>query len=134
MRVELGDHVRLGPGKIKLLELIGTYGSIAAAGRSMNMSYRRAWLLVDELNQIFRKPLVATHHGGSGGGKAELTAFGREVVRRYRAMEGAAVRTAARHLLALARALAAAPSRATDAVASRERSQRSVVKRRAHPR
>jgi molybdate transport system regulatory protein len=108
LRVELGSHARLGPGKIKLMELIERCGSIAAAGRAMNMSYRRAWLLVDELNQVFRRPLVATHHGGAGGGKAELTVFGREIVRRYRAMENAAERTAARHLRALARALTTA--------------------------
>jgi len=53
----------IGPGKIRLLELIDAYGSIAAAGRHMNMSYRRAWLLVDDLNRLFRAPLVASQTG-----------------------------------------------------------------------
>lgn len=109
LRVELGKYGRLGPGKVRLLELIQEHGSIAAAGRAMGMSYRRAWLLVDGLNQTFRQPLVATQHGGAGGGRAELTAFGHGIVRRYREMEDVAERTAARHLRALTRALAAAP-------------------------
>lgn len=123
LRVDLGAHGRLGPGKIKLMELIDRYGSIAAAGRAMNMSYRRAWLLVDGLNQIFRQPLVATHHGGTGGGKAELTGLGREIVRRYRAMEEAAARSSARHLYALSRSLSGAPPTAVAAdMADDERS------------
>lgn len=109
LRVELGAYGRLGPGKIALLELIDAHGSMAAAGRAMRMSYRRAWLLVDALNQMFCKPLVATQHGGTGGGKAELTPFGREIVRRYRAIEEAAERTAAPHLRALTRSLAESP-------------------------
>jgi molybdate transport system regulatory protein len=90
IRVNLGEHGSLGPGKIALLEHISRYGSITSAGKEMGMSYRRAWLLVDEINHIFREPLVETQMGGSGGGGARLTKLGRDVVGRYRAIEGAA--------------------------------------------
>jgi molybdate transport system regulatory protein len=81
-----GDHA-LGPGKIRLLELIGETGSISAAGRAMKMSYRRAWMLVDELNHMFREALVEARPGGARGGGAHLTPIGTDVVRRYRAIE-----------------------------------------------
>jgi len=81
-----GDHA-LGPGKIRLLELIGETGSISAAGRAMKMSYRRAWMLVDELNHMFREVLVEARPGGARGGGAHLTPTGTDVVRRYRAIE-----------------------------------------------
>jgi len=81
-----GDHA-LGPGKIRLLELIGETGSISAAGRAMKMSYRRAWMLVDELNHMFREVLVEARPGGARGGGARLTPTGTDVVRRYRAIE-----------------------------------------------
>ena len=73
------------------------------------MSYRRAWLLVDEINHIFRGPLVETQMGGSGGGGARLTKLGRDVVGRYRAIEGAAATAAAADLRALKAALASRP-------------------------
>ena len=82
---ELGR--RLGAGKIALLESIETTGSISAAGRAHQMSYRRAWLLVDELNQLFSTPLVAAHHGGAKGGGAALTDQGRRIVALYRDAE-----------------------------------------------
>jgi molybdate transport system regulatory protein len=81
-----GEHA-LGPGKVRLLELIGETGSISAAGRAMKMSYRRAWMLIDELNRMFREPLVEARPGGAHGGGAHLTASGRDVVRRYREIE-----------------------------------------------
>ncbi|MCC7275737.1 MAG: LysR family transcriptional regulator [Alphaproteobacteria bacterium] len=109
LRIDLGEHGALGPGKVRLLELIDGHGSISAAGRAMGMSYRRAWLLVDSLNQTFRDPVVSTQHGGSGGGGAALTAAGRGLVRRYRAMESAAETAAAEHLAALAGALSERP-------------------------
>lgn len=80
-------EVRLGPGKIQLLELIDTHGSISEAARAMNMSYRRAWLLVAELNQSFRQPVTSARTGGKGGGHAALTGFGRELVGLYRKIE-----------------------------------------------
>ena len=82
---ELGR--RLGAGKIALLELIEKTGSISAAGRAHQMSYRRAWLLVDELNQLFAEPVVSAHHGGVKGGGASLTDQGRQVVALYRDAE-----------------------------------------------
>jgi molybdate transport system regulatory protein len=90
IRLDFGAFGYLGPGKIALMELISRHGSISAAGKELGMSYRRAWLLVDEINHIFREALVVTQMGGSGGGGARLTELGREVVARYRAIENAA--------------------------------------------
>ena len=92
LRLDLPAGVRLGPGKIRLLEEIAARGSISAAGRAMKMSYRRAWLLADDLNASFREPLIATRLGGAGGGKASLTPLGRSVIRAYRRIEQEAER------------------------------------------
>jgi molybdate transport system regulatory protein len=92
-----------------LLEAVRDYGSISAAGRSMGMSYRRAWLLIDELNHIFEEPVIDAKHGGSGGGGAELTSFGHRVVERYRAIEAKAHAAAAADLDALAAATLKSP-------------------------
>ena len=109
IRVDFGAHGYLGPGKITLMELISKHGSISAAGKEMGMSYRRAWLLVDEINHIFRAPLVETQMGGSGGGGARLTRLGRDVVGRYRAIEGAATTAVASDLRALKTSLPLRP-------------------------
>jgi molybdate transport system regulatory protein len=109
IRVDFGACGYLGPGKIALMELIVRHGSISAAGKEMGMSYRRAWLLVDEINRIFREPLIATQMGGSGGGGARLTRLGRDVVARYRAIEGAAAGATEADLRALAAVLAERP-------------------------
>jgi molybdate transport system regulatory protein len=109
IRVDFGEHGALGPGKVRLMELISQHGSIAAAGKAMGMSYRRAWLLVDAINQAFREPLIAKQTGGSGGGGARLTKLGRDVVGRYRAIEGAAATASAADLRALRAALATKP-------------------------
>jgi molybdate transport system regulatory protein len=109
LRVDFGERGAVGPGKVRLLELVDEHGSIAAAGRAMGMSYRRAWLLIDSLNQSFRKPLVTTQLGGSGGGGAVLTVFGRQIVKHYRAMEAEATAATARHLRALQKALSNRP-------------------------
>ena len=101
IRVDFGPFGYLGPGKINLMEFISKHGSISAAGKEMGMSYRRAWLLVDEINGIFREPLVEKQMGGSGGGGARLTRLGRDVVSRYRAIEGAAATASAADLRAL---------------------------------
>ncbi len=95
---------RLGPGKVRLLELIGEHGSISAAGRVMGMSYRRAWQLIDELNRIFGTGVVATQQGGTRGGGAQLTQTGRDVVRAYRAIEAKTRIAAAAQIEALMRA------------------------------
>lgn len=110
IRVDFGAHGFLGPGKITLMELISKHGSISAAGKEMGMSYRRAWLLVDEINRIFREPLVEKQMGGSGGGGARLTRLGRDVVGRYRAIEGAAATASAADLRALRASLPSRPA------------------------
>ena len=107
IRVDLGEDVALGPGKIRLMELIAEHGSISAAGRAMGMSYRRAWLLVDSLNKAFREPLVASQTGGRKGGGAGLTRLGRSVVDHYRSIEAETTASARASLRALAEAVAA---------------------------
>lgn len=104
LRLDVGGRATLGPGKVRLLELIGQHGSISAAGRAMGMSYRRAWTLVESLNASFHAPLVAARPGGPGGGGAELLPLGAEVAGLYRTLERAAVegdRTALDRLRAL---------------------------------
>jgi len=87
VRILLGSVIAMGPGKADLLDAIEAEGSISAAARRMGMSYRRAWLLVDTMNQSFREPLVETAAGGKGGGGAQVTDFGRDMLTRYRDME-----------------------------------------------
>ncbi|MCZ7454050.1 winged helix-turn-helix domain-containing protein [Rhizobium rhizogenes] len=87
LRIDFPPGERLGHGKIELMELIVETGSISAAGRAMDMSYRRAWLLVDALNHMFRQPVIESQRGGKQGGGAALTAFGTELLARYRGME-----------------------------------------------
>ena len=86
LRLLFGDRLVFGPGKGELLARIAETGSIAAAGRAMGMSYKRAWALVEEMNAVFRSPLVLSARGGAGGGGATLTDDGREVLAAYRAM------------------------------------------------
>ncbi len=106
LRVDFDNAGQLGPGKVRLMELIAETGSISAAGRAMDMSYRRAWLLVDSLNRCFKQPLVLTQLGGSGGGGALLSEFGQQVVASYRAMERDATAAVAAQLTLLEQALA----------------------------
>ena len=103
---ELGR--RLGAGKVALLESIEKTGSISAAGRVHQMSYRRAWLLVDEMNQLFTEPVVSAHHGGAKGGGAQLTDQGRRVVALYRGAEAKMRAAAQGEIDAIERDLAAA--------------------------
>ena len=106
LRIDFDAGRQIGPGKIRLLELIDSAGSISAAGRQMGMSYRRAWLLVDDLNRCFREPLVAAQVGGVKGGGASLTPFGRSVVGHYRAIEQVAATAGAEYVGALTASLA----------------------------
>lgn len=92
---------RVGPGKIALLESIRDTGSISAAARDMGMSYKRAWLLLDTINQAFTEPVVTAAPGGAGGGGAILTAFGADLLRRYRRILDKATTVAASDLSAL---------------------------------
>ncbi|HZG21616.1 MAG TPA: LysR family transcriptional regulator [Herbaspirillum sp.] len=87
VRVMLGQTIAFGPGKADLLQAIAQTGSISGAAREMDMSYRRAWLLVEEMNRCFASPLVATATGGARGGGAAVTELGQEVLARYRRMQ-----------------------------------------------
>jgi molybdate transport system regulatory protein len=86
-RVDFAAPCSVGPGKIALLEGIDRTGSLSQAARELGMSYRRAWLLLASLNTAFREPVAVTATGGRGGGGAELTRFGQELVRLFRAFE-----------------------------------------------
>lgn len=101
LRLSLDRSIQFGPGKANLLEAIEKSGSIAAAGRAMRMSYKRAWSLVEQLNAAFAEPLVVVSRGGSRKGGASLTETGREVLVRYRAMQAASEAAIAEDLAAL---------------------------------
>lgn len=105
LRVLLGEATAMGPGKAALLEAIDASGSISRAARSMGMSYRRAWLLVETMNSAFREPLVEAARGGSGGGGAHVTALGQEVLAQYREMESHAAEALAGDMARFARLL-----------------------------
>ena len=87
MRVSDGDRIAVGPGKIALLEAIGSTGSITAAAKSLDMSYRRAWLLLDELNRSLERPAVDSAKGGLQGGGSSLTETGQQLITLYRRIE-----------------------------------------------
>jgi molybdate transport system regulatory protein len=97
----------MGPGKAELIERIGETGSISAAARTMGMSYRRAWQLVEALNAAFRRPVVVTATGGERGGGARVTPYGRQLAAQFRAMELKASRAIAGDLSRFTRRLRA---------------------------
>lgn len=101
VRIDLDSGARIGPGKVRLLELVDETGSISAAGRKMGMSYRRAWMLVNSLSEALGEAVVETRKGGSAGGGARLTDSGRGVIRHYRAVERKAGKAAAADIRAL---------------------------------
>jgi molybdate transport system regulatory protein len=101
LRIDMKPEGRVGPGKIDLLERIEEHGSISAAARAMQMSYRRACELVDELGRCFGRPVVTAQVGGIGGGGAMLTPLGRDLVTQYRAIERKARQAARQHLIRL---------------------------------
>ena len=86
LKIDINGH-RLGPGKAELMERIAETGSISQAAKKMEMSYRRAWLLIDELNHMFSQPCVESSTGGAGGGGAKVTDFGRKVLSAFRTLE-----------------------------------------------
>lgn len=92
VRLQIKQGAAIGPGKAALLEALERTGSISAAGRDLGMSYRRAWLLIHSVNQAYKEPLVEASKGGAGGGGAQLTPLGREVLSIYRRMERKAIR------------------------------------------
>jgi molybdate transport system regulatory protein len=112
LRVDFGADRAIGPGKVVLLEAIRDTGSISQAGRSLGMSYRRAWLLVDDMNRCFREPVVIAQPGGAQGGGAALTAFGEKLIRNYRAIETRATAAIKPQLHDLEAALRSLPRRA----------------------
>lgn len=87
LQLTCGDGFAMGPGKADVLEAIDREGSISAAGRALGMSYRRVWLLVDEMNRCFSATLVETHSGGSADRGARLSDVGRTVLIAYRDLE-----------------------------------------------
>jgi len=101
LRLMLGEEIALGPGKADLLEAIDRDGSISAAGRALGMSYRRCWLLVDEMNRCWRERLVETLAGGGNERGARLTPFGRDILGTYRALEAELARAAEPHVVRL---------------------------------
>lgn len=106
LRIVLSETAYIGPGRADLLEGIASTGSISAAGKAMGMSYKRAWGLVQALNEGFGQPLVETARGGAGQGGAVLTPSGQEVLSRYRAMERATESAIAEDVAALRRLIA----------------------------
>lgn len=104
-RVQLGEKVALGPGKIDLLRAIGEMRSISGAARQLGIAYKRAWLLIDTLNQGFGRPVVETATGGKGGGGAHLTPLGERIVIGYDAIEKRMNESAQDELAALRRLL-----------------------------
>ena len=103
LRIDFDPGRRIGPGKIELLERIAGCGSISQAARQMNMSYLRAWKLVEEMDAILGRTVVNRKVGGSHGGGTKLTRLGDALVARFRAVERAAAEVAQDHLAALQR-------------------------------
>ena len=106
LRIYRDDTIAIGPGKIAVLEAVAETGSISAAARLLGMSYRRAWMLIDEMNQTLASPAVNTAASGSRGGGTALTPVGEDIVKRYRAIENAARLATAGDVRALTRLLA----------------------------
>ncbi|MDO9442046.1 MAG: winged helix-turn-helix domain-containing protein [Beijerinckiaceae bacterium] len=115
IRVDFDDGRHLGHGKVRLLEMVDAHGSISSAARAMDMSYRRAWLLADEVNRMFRTPVLETQLGGKGGGHARLTEFGRLLVDHYRSIERESKAAFAPRIAALEDQLAPVPDEQPEA-------------------
>ncbi len=94
-RIYIGEAISIGPGKIDLLYKVGETRSISAAARAIGMPYKRAWHMIDSLNQGFGRPVVTTATGGKGGGGASLTPLGEELLIRYATLEQRINRAAA---------------------------------------
>ncbi|HEX3836191.1 MAG TPA: hypothetical protein VHW25_04445 [Steroidobacteraceae bacterium] len=98
LRLDIGPDCSIGPGKIALLEQIERSGSLSKAARILKMSYRRAWLLLEDLNRTLGQPVTTASVGGAGGGGARITPFGRHVIATFREIETAAMGAAAQKL------------------------------------
>ncbi|MGQ0671429.1 MAG: winged helix-turn-helix domain-containing protein [Hyphomicrobium sp.] len=103
IQIDFPGGARLGPGKVALLEAIDREGSLSRAAENLGISYRRAWLFMQQINQAFDEVAVATPEHGHGGGPARITPFGRELIRHYRTMEQEAVRVGEQIMLWLDR-------------------------------
>src|SRR5580658_11004758 len=110
LRIDIGSDCSIGPGKIALLEQIERSGSLSKAARILKMSYRRAWLLLEDLNRTLGQPVTTASVGGAGGGGARITPFGRQVAAAFREIESATTSTAAQKLEWLLQSGAAAAS------------------------
>jgi len=106
LRILFGPEIVVGPGKVALLEAIAETGSISAAARTLGMSYRRAWLLLDTMNRCLRAPVVEATAGGRGGGGARVTEFGAEVLDRYKRLEAKAIESVRADIAEFAKMLA----------------------------
>ncbi len=98
LRVDIGPDCSIGPGKIALLEQIERSGSLSEAARILKMSYRRAWLLLEDLNRTLGQPVTTASVGGAGGGGARITPFGRHVIVAFREIENAVISVATQKL------------------------------------
>jgi len=113
IRIDFDEACAFGPGKARLLECIDSEGSIRAAAAAMGMSYRRAWMLLKDIDAIVGGPASAAATGGARGGGTTLTKTGRAVLNHYRAIEKRAQISASRNLAALAKLVARPPAAAT---------------------
>jgi molybdate transport system regulatory protein len=101
-RIDFAANSWVGPGKIELLEAVRSYGSLSQAARSLGMSYRRGWLLIESLNSYFREPVTRATTGGKGGGGMVITAFGESLIKSYRELSDDIAVAAARRLPSIA--------------------------------
>jgi molybdate transport system regulatory protein len=111
IRIDFSDNVNLGPGKIALLEAIKSTGSISDAARSLDMSYRRAWMLVNSLKEGFSEAVTISATGGKGGGGAQVTAFGNSLIKQFRLLERDIARLSAQRLTMFVPHVVAKPTR-----------------------
>lgn len=109
-RIDFDEHSFVGPGKVALLEAVRDAGSLSQAARDIGMSYRRAWLLLESLKESFRKPVTVATTGGKGGGGVELTPFGHDLIRCYRALEADVAAAATRRLRSIVAQVSGASS------------------------
>jgi molybdate transport system regulatory protein len=132
LRIDLAPGAAIGPGKVELLEAIQATGSLSEAARRIGMSYRRAWVLLDNLNRSFAGPLATASVGGRGGGGVELTPLGTELIKRFRRLEATVDRLATEQFADVRVAAAAAP-RAVRSVAPRRSGRPAATRRKSAP-
>jgi molybdate transport system regulatory protein len=129
-RVDFGDRCSVGIGKIRLLEAVEHTGSLSQAARTMGMSYRRAWLLIDSMNVEFDTPVISATVGGSGGGGAKLTSFGKELIEAYRRLETRLAPLTAECMRKIAAHALARPPRSVAVIRSRKSIAKSLKRAR----